>query len=1215
MDPKDKKPPVASAVVIKHSEFPDLILHGKRKDTNQWSIPGGHVHKDESLKDAAVRETKEETGLELNPDDLEHIGSEHYNTEEDKNLIVHLFVCKKPYHHESMDFTGDKDEEFKELKFINPLDHDDLYKPNGENIVVTYLKGELKKPEVKKAEDDYKKNRLQFNEAQKKFLETGAEGIATYKISPLDFLKLTTQNDDEINSIISMTKPVDFYDQPEIQAGITVAPHLEIDDNGKIVGHEGRHRAASALNAGINQIEIGIVANQSGWPANKHGWRWKRALPISQKIHPQFRNDFHHEIIKDNLSLITRDENMNIISSPFKKPEVKKAEDDYKGEHTAPTSTSGAPMHDLKNTYPGDIYSPEATRYYGHGVPYDNESISVIKNTKNKPNRPVKIYRAVPHVQSNLEQIQDLESQKAYILKHGKIPKHVTTNKDRSDYYDEISNKIEQLKSLPETSKEKLKINVGDWVTTSKKYAMEHGQANLGGRYKIISKTVPAKHLFTDGNSIHEWGYDPQVSKSEELDKDQGRISFKKLKVPSRPDQEVKELATPRQFEIAARSFLNRVDPKSSTAQKKIKTAQLQPSMENTLGGTITDTKGKFSTPFMNTNVELPTKKVDPRFIKEHEGFHHLMNVVREKYGHENAADILNNLISHIHPEDIKNIENSLIERGYKKPKNPLNSQRWNEEIINHVRDFVHTDLARKGFSKESGIRIKNAWKKIQRASKDINLPLVSQQPEKLASSEKSELKNLEVYQFFHDVTDDLIKVEIKDKNNLQAAEATFKIELGDIVVPEEVRVNDKHKTSDLAKEMYNYVNEIINLTKQELEKMSQPALRFKGLTKLPTRPEQDVKFISKEPLTIPSKTKEQKDIEELSGGPATISREKLESKKMASKILAAHPKTSKASKKIKESERKRLEEHISGGGDVSTTPEGTFVTSGYTAGFGDLPVSQPYEFQKPFPSKEGNVTQEHEATHHLLNHLRFKYGEDTKNRVVDHLLNIHLHPNEREAIEKLVMSKPSYKDLPEGEFNEEVLTHFRDLLVSKRKREEHSSLKRELPLNWQPIDYKRLKSSWKQLTNHAKKMTEKDLNKLMGKNEGQVDFEKLFKAKKLKPKQFKRFYLNRKKDHSGNTGSGIVAVGVQFPGGKCIVNWMTDTPSFNFYDSLEDIKEVHGHDGDTEINFMDDLNKAEEMKKFENGIEKFNSRYKYFRKDPLRKLPFLFLNKRGSKK
>ena len=56
----------------------------------------------------------------------------------------------------------------------------------------------------------------------------------------------------------------------------------------------------------------------------------------------------------------------------------------------------------------------------------------------------------------------------------------------------------------------KITINPGDWVSINRQYAVDHGQAHVDGNYKILSKTVKAKELFTDGNSIHEWGYDPR---------------------------------------------------------------------------------------------------------------------------------------------------------------------------------------------------------------------------------------------------------------------------------------------------------------------------------------------------------------------------------------------------------------------------------------------------------------------------------------------------------------------------------------------------------------------------------------------------------------------------------------------------------------------------------------------------------------------------------
>ena len=42
-----------------------LIKRGKPPRLNEWSIPGGHVEWGETLKDAIMREVREETGLEV----------------------------------------------------------------------------------------------------------------------------------------------------------------------------------------------------------------------------------------------------------------------------------------------------------------------------------------------------------------------------------------------------------------------------------------------------------------------------------------------------------------------------------------------------------------------------------------------------------------------------------------------------------------------------------------------------------------------------------------------------------------------------------------------------------------------------------------------------------------------------------------------------------------------------------------------------------------------------------------------------------------------------------------------------------------------------------------------------------------------------------------------------------------------------------------------
>jgi len=134
----------------------------------------------------------------------------------------------------------------------------------------------------------------------------------------------------------------------------------------------------------------------------------------------------------------------------------------YMGGHEAPMAEDiNAPIWDLtgkytgNKLYPDDIYSSEASRLYSSGMDYDPQAIGVLQSVKNRPNAKVTIYRAVP---------KDVKGE----------------------------------------------INPGDWVTLTKEYAKEHGESNLGGKFKIVKKDVYARDIFTDANSIQEFGYDPQ---------------------------------------------------------------------------------------------------------------------------------------------------------------------------------------------------------------------------------------------------------------------------------------------------------------------------------------------------------------------------------------------------------------------------------------------------------------------------------------------------------------------------------------------------------------------------------------------------------------------------------------------------------------------------------------------------------------------------------
>jgi hypothetical protein len=132
----------------------------------------------------------------------------------------------------------------------------------------------------------------------------------------------------------------------------------------------------------------------------------------------------------------------------------------YRSTHTAPGPDFGAPLHDLTGggqMYPADVYSEKAVQYYGSGNRRaDTEAFNLAKRVRGNPDAEVTMYRAVPK------------------------------NADISA------------------------INAGDWVTLSKDYAKGHGESALGNDYKILSQKVKAKDLWTNADSIQEFGYQPQ---------------------------------------------------------------------------------------------------------------------------------------------------------------------------------------------------------------------------------------------------------------------------------------------------------------------------------------------------------------------------------------------------------------------------------------------------------------------------------------------------------------------------------------------------------------------------------------------------------------------------------------------------------------------------------------------------------------------------------
>jgi len=182
----------------------------------------------------------------------------------------------------------------------------------------------------------------------------------------------------------------------------------------------------------------------------------KEPTTEEQKFHAD-RGVLHSDMVNYEGGEKSNDNRRNVGISFMPKEDEEYA---HQTGHRPPNEKYGAPMHEVtRGIYPDDFYTlpyKTALRYYGMETDKaDNESMTAIRSVQGKPDAEITIYRAVP------KSIKDAQ------------------------------------------------IYAGDWVTPSRTYAKEHGEAWLKGDYTILSKKVPASHLFTEGNSINEFGYNP----------------------------------------------------------------------------------------------------------------------------------------------------------------------------------------------------------------------------------------------------------------------------------------------------------------------------------------------------------------------------------------------------------------------------------------------------------------------------------------------------------------------------------------------------------------------------------------------------------------------------------------------------------------------------------------------------------------------------------
>lgn len=67
-----------------------------------------------------------------------------------------------------------------------------------------------------------------------------------------------------------------------------------------------------------------------------------------------------------------------------------------------------------------------------------------------------------------------------------------------------------------------------------------------------------------------------------------------------------------------------------------------------------------------------------------------------------------------------------------------------------------------------------------------------------------------------------------------------------------------------------------------------------------------------------------------------------------------------------------------------------------------------------------------------------------------------------------------------------------------------------------------------------------------------------------------RRFVLERREDETGLSGTGQVAWGVVFPDGTAATRWNAPIAQTCVWASLDDVLHVHGHQGRTDIVFLD---------------------------------------------
>ncbi|GAA2788822.1 hypothetical protein GCM10010522_02600 [Kribbella solani] len=87
----------------------------------------------------------------------------------------------------------------------------------------------------------------------------------------------------------------------------------------------------------------------------------------------------------------------------------------------------------------------------------------------------------------------------------------------------------------------------------------------------------------------------------------------------------------------------------------------------------------------------------------------------------------------------------------------------------------------------------------------------------------------------------------------------------------------------------------------------------------------------------------------------------------------------------------------------------------------------------------------------------------------------------------------------------------------------------------------------------------------------------------KVRPRTFE---LVRYRDPSGVSGTGVVAEGCQFTDGSVALRWRGDNPATAVWPNVESVLAVHGHQGATEVRWIEPAGTRAEPPELRAGLD-----------------------------